>query len=115
MHVTRYAEAKPYDAPRHHGVRSVRLQGGGASSSRSFWCGVSEVLPGGGAEHGAAPLERMYLVLEGEVTVVTDAGETVLGRMDSCLIGANEARRLENRSNAPALMVVVMENGAPAK
>jgi mannose-6-phosphate isomerase-like protein (cupin superfamily) len=115
MHVTRYAEAQPYDAPNHHGVRSVRLQGGTASPSRAFWCGVSEVLPGGGATQGAAPLERMYLVLEGEVTVVTAQGETVLGPMDSCLIGANEARRLENRSRAPARMVVVMENGAPAK
>ena len=52
----------------------------------------------------------MYLVLEGEVTVTTAAGETVLRPMDSCLIGANEARLLENRSTAPATIVVVMEN-----
>jgi uncharacterized cupin superfamily protein len=110
MHVTRYAEAKPYDAPNHFGVTSLRLQGAEASPARSFWCGVSRVLPGGGTKHGAAPLERMYLVLEGEVTVTTAEGETVLRPMDSCLIGAHEARLLENRSKAPATIVVVMEN-----
>jgi len=109
MHVTRYADAKPYDAPNHFGVTSVRLQGLEASPAGSFWCGVSHLLPGGGAKHGAAPLERMYLVLEGEVTVITPEGETLLGPMDSCLISAHEPRLLENRSKALATIVVVME------
>lgn len=110
MQVTRYAEAKAYEAPNHFGVRSLRLQGGEASATRSFWCGVSEVLPGGGAQQGSAGAERVYLVLEGEVTVVTAEGETVLRPMDSCLIGAGEQRTLENRGMSPATLLVVMEN-----
>jgi quercetin dioxygenase-like cupin family protein len=53
-------------------------------------------------------LEKVYVVLDGEVTVITDAGETVLRRLDSCLLAPNEARSIENRTNQPASMLVVM-------
>jgi quercetin dioxygenase-like cupin family protein len=114
MHVTRYAEARPYEAPNHHGVRSLRLQGADVTPARSFWCGISRIEPGGGAARGTAPAERLYLVLDGEITVTTGAGEAVLRALDSCLIGAHEARLLENRGAAPATIVVVMESAAGA-
>lgn len=108
MEVVRLQDAKPYEAPKHFDVRSLRLQGFDASGAEKFWVGLSHYLPGGGAEHDATPIEKVYVVLEGEVTVITDAGETTLGPLDSCRLAPNEARAVENRTNQPASMLVVM-------
>lgn len=108
MHVTRLAEAKPYDAPKHFNMTGLRLQGFEASPTQNFWVGLSHFLPGGGAEASAAPLERIYVVVSGDVTVITDAGETVLGPMDSCHLAAGEMRAIVNRTNQPASMLVIM-------
>ncbi|MCM0018774.1 MAG: cupin domain-containing protein [Tagaea sp.] len=108
MHVTRLRDAKHYEAPNHTGVASLRLQGMEASPAGAFWCGLSHILPKGGASHGAAPAERVYFVVRGEIVVATADGETVLARHDSCLIPAGEARRLENRGPEPASILVVM-------
>lgn len=108
MEVVRLADARPYEAPKHYDVRSLRLQGFDASGAEGFWVGLSHYLPGGGAEHDATPIEKVYVVLEGEVTVITDDGETTLGPLDSCRLAPNEARAVENRSNRPASMLVVM-------
>ena len=110
MQVTRIDDAKPYAAARHHDVSALRLQGMEASETENFWCGLSHYLPGGRADKGAAPLERVYIVLEGEITVTTNDGETVLGPLDSCHIAAGEERSVENRANRVAAMLVVMPN-----
>ncbi|HXK54206.1 MAG TPA: cupin domain-containing protein [Hyphomicrobiales bacterium] len=55
--------------------------------------------------------------MTGEVTVITDDGETVLGPMDSCYLAPGERREIINRTNQPASMLVVMpypEGGNPA-
>ena len=44
----------------------------------------------------------------GEVTVITEAGEATLGPYDSIYLAPNEARSIENRTNRPASMIVVM-------
>jgi mannose-6-phosphate isomerase-like protein (cupin superfamily) len=108
MQVTRLADATPYEAPRHVDVRALRLQGFDASAAEGFWVGLSHYLPGGRAEHDATPLEKVYVVTEGEITVVTDAGEATLRSYDSCYLAPNEARSVENRTNRPASMLVVM-------
>lgn len=108
MEVTRIADAPPYEAPGHFDMRGLRLQGWDVSPSESFWVGLSNFLPGGGAAMEATPLEKVYVVIEGEVTVTTDDGSTTLARFDSCHLGAAEARAIENRTNLPALMLVAM-------
>ena len=115
MHVTRLADAKPYEAARHFGMTALRLQGHDASPAENFWVGLSHFLPGGGAEMSAAPLERVYVVLSGEVTVTTQEGSTVLRAMDSCHLASGEARSVVNATNLPASMLVVMPypEGAP--
>ncbi len=110
MQITRIDEAKPYEAARHVDVSALRLQGVEASETENFWCGLSHYLPGGRAEKGAAPLERIYVVLEGEITVTTEAGDAVLGPLDSCHIAAGEERTVENRANSVAAMLVIMPN-----
>jgi glyoxylate utilization-related uncharacterized protein len=89
-------------------MAALRLQGHGASPSQQFWVGLSHLLPGGGAEMSSSPLERVYVVVAGEVTITTADGDIVLRAMDSCLLGSGEARAILNRSNLPASMLVVM-------
>jgi glyoxylate utilization-related uncharacterized protein len=108
MHVTRFADAKPYDAARHFNMVGLRLQGFEASPAMNFWVGLSHFLPGGGAESSATPIEKVYVVVSGEVTVVTDGGTETLGPMDSCHLAPGERREIINRSNRPASMLVVM-------
>jgi quercetin dioxygenase-like cupin family protein len=108
MQVTRLGEAKPYEAPKHFDCTALRLQGWEASDAQGFSVGLSHFLPGGGCEHDATPLEKVYVVTEGEVTVITDDGEAVLGAYYSIYLAPNEARSIENRTNRPASMLVVM-------
>jgi quercetin dioxygenase-like cupin family protein len=108
MQVTRIADAKPYEAPKHHGGHMLRLQGHDASPAQNYWVGLSHFLPGGGADHDATPLEKVYVVLDGEVTVTTDDAEATLGPLDSCYLAPDEARSVQNRTNRPASMLVVM-------
>jgi quercetin dioxygenase-like cupin family protein len=113
MEVVRLSEAKPYESPGHFDMRGLRLQGHEASGAESFWVGLSYFLPGGGVEMGATPVEKVYVVLEGEVTVITDGGTATLGRLDSCRLAPDEARAIENRGNLPASMLVVMPYPQP--
>jgi uncharacterized cupin superfamily protein len=108
MHVTRIEDARPYDAPKHHDMVGLRLQGWDVSPTSAFWVGLSQFLPGGGAESDATPLEKVYVVIDGEVTIVTDEGEQRLGPLDSCHLAAGERRCIENRSNRTAYMMVTM-------
>ena len=108
MQVTRFREAKPYEAARHFNMVGLRLHGFDASPTENFWVGLSHFLPGGGAESAASPLERVYVVLSGAVTVATDAGDTTLGPLDSVCLSPGERRSIINNTNAVASMLVIM-------
>lgn len=109
MEITRFAAAKPYEAPLHHGVTALRLQGLGASGADFAWTGLSHILPGGGADMDAGALGKIYVVIDGEVTVTLASGEAeVLRKLDSCFIPAGEAREVRNDTNAVASMIVIM-------
>ena len=79
-----------------------------AGPSQALWVGLSQIEPGGSIERGASPLEKHYVVLAGEVTVLTDDGEAVLGMWDSVCLAPGEARALQNRSGAPASVLLAM-------
>lgn len=115
MQVTRLKGALRYEAAKHFDVTALRLQGAEATKTDTFWCGLSYYLPGGRAERGASPLERVYIVLDGEITVITNEGETVLGPLDSCHIAPDEMRAVENRTNRVATMLVIMPNAQVRK
>ena len=108
MKLNRFSDVEPYDPPGHTDCRALRLQGWDASDSSNFWVGLSHFLPGGGTTHEGTPLEKVYVVVAGEVTVITDEGEATLGPLDSCHIAPGEARTVTNRSNDVATMLVVM-------
>ncbi len=98
-----------YVAPKHFGCHSLRLQGQQESGAEKFWMGMSFFLPGGGCEFDASPTEKMYFVLDGEITV-TGAGDErhVLQKYDSLRIAPNESRSIKNETNLPATILVVI-------
>lgn len=108
--VTRFDDAKPYDAKKHFGMSAMRLQGQGVTTLEDYWVGFSTFLPGGGAETSAAPTGKVYVVLEGEITVVTGNGETVLRKFDSCFIPPNTERSIINATNHVVQMLVISPN-----
>lgn len=108
MEVTRLDDAKPYEAPKHVDCTALRLQGWDASDAQSFSVGLSHFLPGGGVEMDATPLEKVYVCTDGAITIVTRDGEVTLERYDSVYLAPDEPRSIENRTNLPASMVVVM-------
>lgn len=108
MHVKRFDEATQYDAPNHWGVTGLRLQGFEDGGPENQWVGFSQFLPGGGAGPDSTPFEKVYVVLEGEMTVTIEGVDTVLRAMDSCTIPPGQDRKIENRSNHICKMLVVM-------
>lgn len=108
MFTKRFSEAKPYDAPNHRGVVGLRLQGFEPDGPKNQWVGLSQFLPGGGAGPDSTPFEKVYVVLEGEITVTVDGTETVLTALDSCTIPPGEVREIQNRTNHVCKMLVVI-------
>lgn len=108
MQVTRLGEAPAYEAPHHFDMRALRLQGFTDGGPQRFWVGLSHFLPGGGAGPDSSPLEKVYVVLSGALTVQAAGQDVVLGPLDSCCVPANEARSVRNHSNQVTTMLVVM-------
>jgi mannose-6-phosphate isomerase-like protein (cupin superfamily) len=108
MNVTRLAAAPAYDPPNHTDMRCLRLQGHEAGPSSTLWLGLSHLLPGGHTSLEASRLEKHYVVLQGSVTVITDDREVTLEVWDSCRLAPGEKRRLENRTNNPASILLAM-------
>lgn len=108
MHLKRFQDARPYEAPNHFGCHGLRLQGFEDGGPTNQWIGFSQFLPGGGAGPDSTPFEKVYVVLDGEMTVIIDGTETTLSSMDSCTIAPGEVRLIENRSNHICKMLVVI-------
>jgi hypothetical protein len=111
MHVVRFDQAPAYHPPGHDGMRCLRLQGHEAGPASRFWLGASVVEPGGSIQPSASPLEKMYVVLEGEIVITTPDGEVTLRKWDSCRLAENETRAVENRSGERAVVLLSMALG----
>ena len=109
--MVRLAAAPAYEAPGHDKMRMLRLQGREAGASDVLWLGLSHLLPGGGTTLDASPLEKMYVVLDGEVTISNGTEEVTLQPWDSCRIAPDEPRALSNRTNRTATILLAMPLG----
>lgn len=104
-------ELKAYDAPGHFNMVAMRVHGKDETGASKFWIGRSVFLPGGGAEwaYEDNPLEKVYYVLEGEMTVTDkDGKEYVVHANESISFPPNEGRGLINKGNKPATMLVII-------
>ena len=100
-------DAKAYQAPKHFNMTAIKLHDKETGATK-MWMGLSHFLPGGGAEFDGAPVERIYFVLDGEVTVKSAKETIILKRWDSVFIGPNEERELINHTNFPASILVTV-------
>eukprot|EP01032_Pedospumella_encystans_P028483 gene28483-32169_t len=93
-------------------MHCLRLQGHEAGPSDTVWLGLSHLLPGGGTTLDASGVEKLYVVLEGEVTIVTEDGaqlhQHVLRQYDSARLAPGEKRALKNHTNHPASILLAM-------
>ncbi len=105
-------DCKTYEAPGHFGMTAMRIVGKEETGAEKFWMGLSHFLPGGGADYAYedSPSEKIYTVLEGQVTIYTKdkAEKIVLKKNDTIFIGPNEGRSLINETNMPASMLVIV-------
>lgn len=108
MDITRFDAAPAYEAPGHTDMRMVRLQGREAGPSDTMWLGVSHILPGGGTTLDASGVEKMYVVLDGEVTISNGTETVALKPWDSCRIAPHEGRQLSNRTDRIATLLLCM-------
>lgn len=110
MHVNRAAAAAPYQAPGHHGVESIRLQGRAAGGAEFCAVSISDYAPGAGVDDLPVDCDTVYVILEGELEVTShDDGETaVLGVHDSVHIARGERRSIKNATDAVTKMLVVL-------
>jgi len=111
MNLTRFLDAVEYFPPEHDGMTCLRLQGHEAGPSDALWLGVSRIQPGGGTSLAASPMEKHYVVLEGEVAVETPEGEVILKQYDSCRLAPGEQRALHNRGTQVSLILLAMPYG----
>ena len=106
-----YEELEPYFPAGHFGVTCKRYLGKDETGAQKFWIGVSEFEPDGGADwaYDDNPLEKVYFVLEGEMTVTDkDGNKYVIHKDESISFPPNEGRGLKNESGKPAKMLVII-------
>ena len=93
-----YEELEPYSPAGHFGVTCKRYHGKDETGAQKFWIGVSEFEPDGGADwaYDDNPLEKVYFVLEGEMTVTDkDGNKYVIHKNESISFPPNEGRGLK--------------------
>jgi len=101
-------DVKPYDPPKHFNMTALKLHDKESTGSSNF-VGLSHFLPGGGAGWDEGSAEKIYFVLDGEVTIKTKEEEIILRATDSIYIGPGEGREIINKTNMPASMLVIVK------
>ena len=90
-----------YTAPGHNECVPTRLfdvDGGGANDIEGgkMIMGITYFVPGGGCDYGGNPLESIYYILTGEMTLKTEDGETVLHAGDAFHCAGGVAKSVTN-------------------
>ncbi len=112
MKKVKFDDVKAYFPPGHMNMAALKIQGKEETGLDRFWVGLSHFLPGGGAEWGYEdnPEEKVYVILEGEITVKTKTETIVLKKWDSLYLEPNEGREIINETNKPTSMLVIITN-----
>ena len=108
MKIRKFNKAEQYVAPNHQECHSIRLAGFDKIGPENFWVGHSSFLPGGGAGPDASPLEKVYFILEGELTIKVDGKSEIAVKGDTVFIPCGEMREIRNKTNEIVKMIVVM-------
>lgn len=107
MRVNRLAEAMSFDPPGHTGVGPLRLQGGEGAPTEDVTVVLSHYLPGGQAAMSEQPVETVYVLVSGELVMVSEGQVATLRPYDSVHFTPGTVRQVVNRSALPASMLVI--------
>jgi mannose-6-phosphate isomerase-like protein (cupin superfamily) len=107
MRINRLADATLFEPPGHHGVGPVQLRGGESAPTEGIVVALSHYLPGGQAEMAPQPVETVYVIVAGELVMVSEGSEETLRLYDSAHFTAGTVRQVENRTRLPASMLVI--------
>tara|TARA_B100001173_G_scaffold299651_1_gene298422 strand:+ start:225 stop:572 length:348 start_codon:yes stop_codon:yes gene_type:complete len=108
MYIKSFNDAKPYEAPNHQKCHSVRLAGFEDYGPGNFWVGHSQFLPGGGAGPDSSPLEKVYVISQGSLTIRVDGEEKIANPGDTVFIPGGKEREIRNETNQTVVMMVIM-------
>lgn len=112
MKIIRIKDAKAYHPPRHNNMVALKLSDQELTGAQKFWCGLSHFLPGGGAEwaYDDSPTEKIYVVLDGEITIKVKQETQTLYKGDVVFLAPFEGREVINNSNYPSSILVIVSN-----
>lgn len=112
MKVTKANEGVEYSPPGHFGVNCVRLQDPDASGGEHLVLSISRFEPGGGCEFSAvpddAPINMLYYIVEGEMSVTVPDGSFVLKAGDSVEWLPGDGRSIRNETDKMTTMLVII-------
>lgn len=108
MQISRLVDAPQFQANNHWDMRSLRIQEGGSHSGPGN-CNISlsYFLPGGGAGPDSSPTEKIYVVLDGQMSIQCGDFSGTMTVMDSCVVPPNSERTFVNSGVTVARVLVV--------
>ena len=103
-----------YSAAGHYECVPTRLHdidGAGANDNEGgkIIMGITYFVPGGSTEFTSNPMESIYYILTGEMTLKTEDGETVLHAGDSFHCVGGVAKSVTNTGTEVCQMLVVLQ------
>ena len=99
-------QCQGHTPPHHFDMRTFPLvpkQAGQGDLAMS----LSDYLPGGGAEFGPQPVEVIFYVLDGTITVQSDGGTVTVEAGQAVHISKGENKGVRNLSHTTATMLVI--------
>ncbi len=118
MNITRLNQAPEYVAPNHFDMQCLRLQGREAGPAVQLWMGMSILEPGGHTSLDGSPMEKLYFVVQGELTEVSELNgvptREALHTFDTCRFAPGEKRQIINHTQQEARILLAMPFDPPA-
>ena len=87
---------------------SVRVVFGPKDGAPSFALRQFELEPGGSTPHHAHPFEHEVVVMQGDLSVLCDQGETAISPGDMLMIPPGEKHQFRNRSRGQMAKMLCM-------
>lgn len=104
----RASDALAFQPEGHTGVSPVRLTG--TAPEESINVVLSSYEPGAHAERSPVPVDTVYVILTGRLTVSLDNEQIDLSRLDSLFLPAGCVRAVDNLTTESASMFVIRPN-----
>lgn len=104
----RIGDAPAFQPQGHSGVSPVRLTGTAAEESLSVV--LSTYGPGAHAEQSPVPVDTVYVLLTGRLTISLADEQIELAHLDSLFLPAGCVRAVDNLTAEPASMFVIRPN-----